>query len=79
MMFKSIRFDPAGVHRKELPPGVNGIPSPGADNWAYDGCRFSAHINGKIHWIGLGDYLLYRESETEPCAVKSYLEIRNQE
>jgi hypothetical protein len=35
-----IRFDPYDTHRLKLPMGVEGIPSPSADNWAYDGCRF---------------------------------------
>lgn len=34
------QFDPSGEHRLRLPFGVSGIHSPGADNWAYDGCVF---------------------------------------
>lgn len=37
---EAVQFDPCGEHRTQLPAGVTGIPSPGADNWAYEGCRF---------------------------------------
>lgn len=37
---EAVRFDSAGEHRLRLPDGVTGVPSPGADNWGYEGCEF---------------------------------------
>lgn len=36
----TVVLDPLGAHKRILPPGVVGVPSPGADNWGYDGCEF---------------------------------------
>lgn len=36
----AVQFLPISIHSKTLPEGVIGIPSPCADNWAYEGCKF---------------------------------------
>ena len=35
-----VQFLPMSIHSKNLPERIIGIPSPGADNWAYEGCKF---------------------------------------
>ncbi len=59
---EAVQFDPLGAHKMTLPPGVTGVPSPGADNWAYAGCEFwvvTAH--GQRTRVVAGDYVV-----TEP-------------
>ena len=34
VIVEAVRFDPCGAHRVVLPVGVDGVPSPGSDNWA---------------------------------------------
>ena len=50
----AFQFDPCGAHKCGLPPGVEGKPAPGADNWAYEGCEFWVVVQ-------IGEHL-YRQS-----------------
>lgn len=37
------------VHRLRLPERIKCVPSPGADNWGYEGCQFWVNVR-------VGDY-----------------------
>ena len=59
VVIEAVQFDPAGRHRMELPGGVDGSPSPGADNWGYEGCEFwvvTAH--GQRTKVVAGDWVI---------------------
>jgi hypothetical protein len=46
----AFQFDPCGEHKTQLPEGVVGIASPGADNWAYYGCKFYVTVRMGEHF-----------------------------
>ena len=54
---EAVQFDPQGAHKKTLPPGVTGVASPSADNWAYGGCEFYIDTADDPTWIYQGDWL----------------------
>jgi hypothetical protein len=65
---EAVQFDPDGAHRLELPEGVTGIPSPGADNWAYEGnLFFVTTIQGRQVPIKEGEWIV-----TEADGVHHY-------
>ena len=52
------QFDPWAAHRLGLPAGMDGIPSPGADNWAYEGCRYYLPVvDGRME-VKPGDWII---------------------
>lgn len=53
----AVQFDPVGVHRINLPVGVRGIHSPGADNWAYEGCDFFIDTTEGAMRVVAGDWV----------------------
>lgn len=53
----AVQFDPVGVHRINLPAGVRGIHSPGADNWAYEGCDFFIDTTEGAMRVVAGDWV----------------------
>lgn len=68
VVVEAVQFDPLGVHRLTLPEGVVGQPSPGADNWAYDGCRFFVTtIHGQQTELKARDWII-----TEPDGIHHY-------
>lgn len=50
-------FNPTGDHKMTLPPGVNGVPSPNADNWGYEGCEFWIDAPDGCIEVHAGDWL----------------------
>jgi hypothetical protein len=68
VVVEAVELDPTGVHRLSLPDGVIGVPSPGADNWAYEGCRFFiATLEGRMEAMP-GDYIVTGvKGERYPC------------
>jgi hypothetical protein len=65
---EAVRFDPSGPHKMELPAGVRGVPSPGADNWDYMGCHFWIDSwSGRID-VNPGDWIV-TDSEGERNAL----------
>lgn len=73
-VFDVIEFDPRGQHKMTLPPCVVGTPSPGADNWSYEGCRFEAISTFVEESIFPGMMLLYRDGELVKVRSKHELE-----
>lgn len=63
--FKVVHFDPSDKHKKDLPEGVIGVPSPCADNWNYMGCKF--YVNENFLEIFPGDFLFYTSNGIFPC------------
>jgi len=61
---KAEKFDPFGTHRCVLPNGIYCIPSPGADNYSYEGCKFFLYhdiSNVSSEWdsdVLPGDYII---------------------
>jgi hypothetical protein len=68
VVIEAIQLDPCGAHRHALPEGVYGVPSPGADNWAYEGCRFFIDtLEGKMEALP-GDFIITGvQGEKYPC------------
>lgn len=67
-LVEAVQFDPIGVHKMVLPKGVLGFPSPGADNWSYEGCEFSVvTIHGQKTPVVAGDFIV-----TEPDGIHHY-------
>jgi len=65
---EAFQFNPLAQHKKELPKGVQGVPSPGSDNWAYLGCEFFVTtIHGHLTPIVAGDWII-----TEPDGIHHY-------
>lgn len=73
VVVEAVQFDPFGTHKKVLPEGVEGVPSPGADNWAYDGCEFFIRTLEDIshqvpHRVMPGDWIITGvKGERYPC------------
>ena len=68
IIVEAVQFNPLGEHKKNLPPGVEGIASPGADNWAYYGCHFFVvTIHHQKTWVVAGDWII-----TEPDGIHHY-------
>lgn len=68
VVIEAVQFDPGGPHKKSLPTGVRGRPSPGADNWNYEGCEFFVvTIHGQEARVVPGDWIA-----TEPDGVHHY-------
>ncbi len=64
----AVQFDPSGPHKTVLPDGVEGIASPGADNWNYQGCTFwVVTIHGQRTEIRPLDWVI-----TEPDLIHHY-------
>lgn len=58
VIIEAVKFDPLEKHKTELPDGVLGIPSPNADNWAYQGCQFYINtLEGKMN-VRPGDWII---------------------
>jgi hypothetical protein len=68
VVIEAVRFDPDGEHRLSLPEGVTGAPSPGADNWAYEGSRFYIDtLEGRME-VRRGDWVITGvQGEKYPC------------
>lgn len=74
---RAVQFDPQGVHKMALPEGVIGIPSPGADNWAYEGCQFSVTtIHGQNAEVVAGDFVVLEPDGIHyyPCKPDVFLD-----
>lgn len=54
----AFQFDTDGEHRCNLPEGIHGIPSPGADNWNYEGCTFTIQTVHGVEPIEPGDWIV---------------------
>lgn len=68
VVIDAVQFDPTGIHRVELPDGVIGVYSPGADNWAYEGCEFYVEtLEGRMR-VCPGDWIIKGvKGEYYPC------------
>lgn len=68
VVIEAVQLDPAGAHRVQLPDGVEGMPSPGADNWGYEGCRFFIDtLEGRME-AQPGDWIIKGiKGEFYPC------------
>ena len=67
-MIEAVQFDPQGVHKMTLPEGVEGMPSPGADNWAYEGCQFWVRTLEGDMFVSPGDWIITGvKGEVYPC------------
>jgi len=65
---EAIQFNPLGAHKLELPFFFLCVPSPGADNWAYLGCKFYVKtIHGHLTPVVIGDWII-----TEPDGIHHY-------
>jgi hypothetical protein len=58
VVIEAIQFDPVGAHKMKLPEGVIGVPSPNADNWAYEGCKFYISTNEWRMSVSPGDWII---------------------
>ena len=59
VIVKAVRLNVLGEHKMDLPEGVKGCPSGGADNWAYMGCRFYVEtIHGQLTEVQDGDWIV---------------------
>lgn len=68
VVIDAVQFDPLGAHKMELPEGVRGANSPGADNWAYEGCLFWIEtLEGRMT-VQRGDWVITGiKGERYPC------------
>lgn len=68
IVIEAIQFDPLSTHRMELPEGVEGLNSPGADNWGYEGCEFWIEtLEGRMK-VSRGDWIIKGiKGEFYPC------------
>jgi hypothetical protein len=58
IQIRAVKLDPMGKHKMRMPAGVIGVPSPGADNYAYMGCRFFIDtLEGRME-AKPGDYIV---------------------
>ena len=68
---EAVQFDPMSAHKMRLPDGVQGAPSPGADNWAYEGCRFFVTtMHGHLTPIEPGDWIVTERDGEHHYPVK---------
>lgn len=67
VVIEAYRFDPA-KYGPDLPDGIKGIPSPGADSWDYEGSRFWVHTLEGDMIVNPGDWIIEGvEGEIYPC------------
>lgn len=68
VVIEAVKLDPLFAHKMTLPDGVVGEPSPGADNWAYLGCRFFVEtLEGRME-AQPGDWIITGvKGERYPC------------
>ncbi len=66
----AVRFDPCGQHRITLPDTVEGLPSGGADNWGYVGCRFFIKVLGGQLPVDPGDWIVTDPATGDTWPVK---------
>ena len=68
VVIDAVQFNPMFEHRTRLPNGVDGIPSHGADNWAYLGCEFFIEtLEGRMK-VSPGDWVICGvNGEYDPC------------
>ena len=68
VVIEAVRFAPLGEHKMNLPAGVQGQPSPCADNWAYEGCTFWIEtLEGRMTVLP-GDWIITGvKGERYPC------------
>jgi len=68
VVIEAVQLDPFAAHRHDLPAGVTGVPSPNADNWAYEGCRFYVDtLEGRMEALP-GDWIIRGVAgEVYPC------------
>jgi hypothetical protein len=68
VVIDAVQFDPLTTHRYKLPEGVEGVPSPGSDNWSYDGCEFFIKTLEGRHIVTPGDFIITGvKGERYPC------------
>jgi len=73
VVIEAFKFDPFGKHKKWLPDGVIGIPSPGADNWGYQGCTFYIGDLESHSRVNPGDWLIKStHGRIYPCDPKNF-------
>jgi len=67
-------FDPLTTHKMTLPSGMVGVNSPGADNWAYEGCKFYIEtLEGRME-AKPGDWIITGvNGEKYPCKPDIFL------
>lgn len=75
VIIEAVQFHPQGDHRLQLPEGVMGIPSPNADNWAYEGCQFYIQtLEGRMT-VNDGDWIITGvKGERYPCKADIFQE-----
>jgi len=67
-VIEAVQFLPLTDHKLKLPEGVTGIHSPGADNWAYEGCMFYVTtIQGQKVPVSEGEWII-----AEPDGIHHY-------
>lgn len=68
VVIEAVQLDPTGKHSQNLPEGVIGLSSPGADNWGYKGCRFYIEtLEGRME-AKPGDWIITGiKGERYPC------------
>jgi len=68
IVIEAVQFEPWGIHKRDLPAGVKGIPSYSADNWNYDGCEFFIDTLEGRHVVTPGDWIIKGiAGELYPC------------
>lgn len=76
-----VRFKPIVVEAEQFHPdklpwpvGVEGVPSPGADNWNYAGCKFYVANGDFLTPISPGDWVIVGQDGTRlPCPHHVFL------
>lgn len=58
---EAYQFNPLFEHKTHLPYPIRGIPSYGADNWAYMGCKFYIDAPSGVCEIFQGDWIVKDE------------------
>lgn len=66
------RLNPLSEHKMDLPEGVVGVPSPGSDNWAYEGCVFSVPVENNMLTINPGDWVVKEDGVYHPVTADQF-------
>ena len=68
VIVEAYQFNPLGEHKTHLPYPIRGVPAPGADNWACEGCKFHIPTLEGVHEVTPGDWIIKGiKGEYYPC------------
>lgn len=66
-LVQAVRLNVLREHKTELPEGVRGVPSGGADNWAYSGCEFYIDSVVGLQRVYDGDWVITYSDGSRLC------------